>query len=47
MLKLISSLVAAAALLSACATSAEGPPPEGEWRREMIVQIGTAASIPT
>lgn len=47
MLKLISSLVAAAALLSACATSAEGPPPEVEWRREMIVQIGTAASIPS
>ena len=47
MLKLISSLLAAAALLSACAISPEGQPPEVEWRREVIVQIGTAASIPS
>ncbi len=47
MLKLINSIVAAAALLSACATPPEGPPPEVEWRREVIVQIGTAASVPS
>ena len=47
MLKLISFFGAAAALLSACATAPEGPPPEAEWRREVIVQIGTAASIPS
>lgn len=47
MLKFISSFGAAAALLSACATAPQGPPPEVEWRREVIVQIGTAASIPS
>jgi hypothetical protein len=47
MLKLMSSFGVATALLSACATAPEGPPPEVEWRREMIVQIGTAASIPS
>ena len=47
MLKLISSFGAAAALLSACATTPDGPPPEVEWRREVIVKIGTAASIPS
>lgn len=47
MLKLISSAAAAAALLAACAASPEGPPPDVEWRREVIVHIGTAASIPS
>lgn len=46
MLKVISSFGVAAALLSACATATEAPPPEIEWRREVIVEIGTAASIP-
>ncbi len=39
--------LAASTVLSACAAAPDGPPPEVEWRREVIVQIGPASSVPS